>query len=238
MMLSQAMESVTRAFYARGDLDLILTSPVAASRLFAVRIAAMVVTILCMALVLGAPFINVLVWRGGAHWLGAYAVTVALAMDAVAVAVVLTVAMFRAIGPRRTRAIAQIVAAVIGAAFAIGMQFAAILAFGTMSRMAVLQLASAGQDSRLTAAASIWWPARAVLGEPAALAALFGLSAVALAAAIHVFAPRFGQFALAAASVSHPARRAAAGGRRGSATCRPRRRCAARNGRCCCAIPG
>ncbi len=40
-MLSQAMESVTRAFYARSDLDLILSSPVVARRVFAVRIAAM-----------------------------------------------------------------------------------------------------------------------------------------------------------------------------------------------------
>src|ERR1700689_1157641 len=81
LMLSQAMESVTRAFYARGDLELILTSPARASRLFAVRIVAMAVTILFVALVVGAPFINVLVWLGGAHWLGAYAVAVALAMD-------------------------------------------------------------------------------------------------------------------------------------------------------------
>ena len=32
LMVSQAMESVTRAFYARSDLDLILTSPAAARR--------------------------------------------------------------------------------------------------------------------------------------------------------------------------------------------------------------
>ena len=44
MMLSQAMEAVTRAFYGRGDLDLILSSPVAAWRLFAVRIGAIAVT--------------------------------------------------------------------------------------------------------------------------------------------------------------------------------------------------
>ena len=44
LMLSQAMESVTRAFYARADLDLILSSPAAARRLFAVRIAAMAVS--------------------------------------------------------------------------------------------------------------------------------------------------------------------------------------------------
>ena len=30
LLMSQAMESVTRAFYARSDLDLILTSPVSA----------------------------------------------------------------------------------------------------------------------------------------------------------------------------------------------------------------
>ena len=34
LMISQAMESMTRAFYSRSDLDLILASPVAAQRLF------------------------------------------------------------------------------------------------------------------------------------------------------------------------------------------------------------
>jgi len=40
LMASQAMEAVTRAFYARGDLDLILSSPASADRLFAVRLSA------------------------------------------------------------------------------------------------------------------------------------------------------------------------------------------------------
>jgi ABC-2 type transport system permease protein len=202
LMLSQAMESVTRAFYARGDLDLILASPATAWRLFAVRIAAMAATIVALALVMAAPFINVLVWLGGVHWLGAYAAAVALAMDAVAIAVVLTVALFRTIGARRTRAISQIVAAVVGAGFVIGIQLAAINSLGTMSRMAVLQmpaLVALAPDR----GSAIWWPARAVLGEPVALAALLGLSVAALAAAIYLFAPRFGQFALAAAGVSY-----------------------------------
>jgi ABC-2 type transport system permease protein len=129
LMLSQAIESVTRAFYARGDLELILTSPSSSSRLFATRIAAMAVTTWSMALVMGAPFIDVLAWLGGPRWLGAYAVAAALAMVAVAGAVVVTGALFHTIGPRRTRFIAQIVAALTGAAFAIGVQFAAILSF-------------------------------------------------------------------------------------------------------------
>ena len=201
LMLSQALESVTRGFYSRGDLELILASPVSAWRLFAVRIMAMAVAVGAQALVLAAPFVNVLVWFGGAHWLGAYAVSAALAMDAVAVSVLLTVALFRAIGPRRTRFVAQILAAIIGAAFVIGVQFAAILSMGTMSRAAVLQSAvllelAPDPDSIL------WWPARAVLGGPTALIALCGLSIIVLAATIAVCAPRFEKLALAAGAIS------------------------------------
>jgi ABC-2 type transport system permease protein len=78
LMLSQAMESVTRAFYTRADLDLILASPVAAERLFAVRIATIALAIAAMALPLAGPFINVLAIRGGPHWLGAYGVIAAM----------------------------------------------------------------------------------------------------------------------------------------------------------------
>jgi len=140
-MLSQSMESVTRAFYARGDLELILASPTAAAQLFAVRIAAIAATIFCMSLVFAAPFINVQAWLAGPQWLCAYLVAAALAMLAVACAVVIVGALFAALGARRTRFVSQIVAAVIGAAFAIGLQFAAILSFGTLDapRFAVLE---------------------------------------------------------------------------------------------------
>jgi ABC-2 type transport system permease protein len=201
LMLSQAMESVTRAFYARADLDLLLSSPVAAWRLFAVRVAAMAVSIVLMTLGLGAPFINMLAWRGGARWLCAYGVAAALAMTAVAVAVVLTVALFRAIGPRRTRLISQILAAVIGAGFLIGLQFFAILSYGSLSRLAILQ---SGVLLRIApdAGSMLWWPARAAMGDPAALAGVLGGAVILLVAATYVFAPRFATFALAATGAS------------------------------------
>ena len=58
---------------------------------------------------------------------------------AAAFAVALTVALFRTIGPKRTRLVAQIVAAIIGASFVIGLQVAAILSYGSLSRIALLQ---------------------------------------------------------------------------------------------------
>ncbi len=78
LLMSQAMESVTRAFYARSDLDLILSSPAAARKIFAVRIGAMALSVILMAALLGAPIINVAIARGGVRWLGAYGVVVAM----------------------------------------------------------------------------------------------------------------------------------------------------------------
>lgn len=224
LMVSQAMESVTRAFYARSDLDLILSSPTAVRKLFAVRIGTMAASIVAMAVLLAAPFINVLALRGGAHWLGAYAVAAALGATAAAFAVALTVALFRTIGPRRTRLIAQIVAAVIGAAFVIGLQMAAIISYGTLSRTAFLAsdgvvALAPGPDSAL------WWPARAMLGEPRALVAVSATSLALLLAAIAAFSGRFGEHAVAAQSVGEiGARQRRVGGFRAASPKRALRR--------------
>ncbi len=201
LMLSQAMESVTRAFYTRADLDLILSSPASARRLFSVRIAAMALSITVMAMLLAAPFIDVLAVGGGPRWLGAYGVVAAMGMASTAFAVALTVALFRVLGPRRTRLVAQIVAAVIGAAFVIGLQVAAIFSAGTLSRLVFLQ--SPTLAALMPKADSIlWWPARAMLGDVGALAAVLAASAALLGGAILVFAPRFADHALAAAGVA------------------------------------
>ena len=65
LMLSQAIESVTRVFYARADLDLIMSSPAALANVFSVRIAAIALTVTAMALVLSTPFVDVLVIGAG-----------------------------------------------------------------------------------------------------------------------------------------------------------------------------
>jgi ABC-2 type transport system permease protein len=201
LLISQAMESVTRAFYARSDLDLILSSPAAARKIFAVRIAAMALSVILMAALLGAPLINVLVVRGGVRWLGAYGLVAAMGATAAALSVAMTVALFRLIGPKRTRLVAQIVAAVIAAVFIIGLQVAAILSTGTLSRMLFLQ-----SDTLVALVPEVdslvWWPARAALGDLPALAAVLGLSGLSLGAAIWVFSARFGDHAIAASSVS------------------------------------
>ena len=202
LLLSQAMESVTRAFYAKSDLDLILTSPVSARKVFAVRMTRIAGASVAVAVLLAAPFINVLAVLGGPRWLAAYAVVAAMGMVATAAALALTIALFRTLGAKRTRLIAQIVAAIIGAAFVIGLQIAAIFSSGSLSRFTALQsewmLAHAPDTG-----SAFWWPARAVLGDFGALAAVAAFSVALLGISIAVFSGRFGDHVLAAAGVSN-----------------------------------
>src|SRR5439155_18167142 len=138
LMLSQAIESVTRVFYARADLDLIMSSPVRLANVFSVRIAAIALSVTGMALLLSTPFVDVLVIGGGIRWFSAYGVVIAIGLSPAAVAVAVTILLFRLIGPSRTRLAAQILAAIIGAGFVIALQIAAILSYSTLSRFAVL----------------------------------------------------------------------------------------------------
>src|SRR4051812_16987296 len=138
LMLSQAIESVTRVFYARADLDLIMSSPVRLAEIFSVRIAAIALSVTCMALLLATPFIDVLMLEGGIHWLSAFVVVATVGLSAAALAIAITIVLFRLIGPARTRLVAQILAAIIGAGFVIMLQIAAIISYGTLSRFTIL----------------------------------------------------------------------------------------------------
>jgi ABC-2 type transport system permease protein len=155
-----------------------------------------------MSLFITGPFINVLAWQDGAHWLGAYGVIFAVSLMATALAVVLTASLFQAIGPKRTRAVAQVAAALIGGLFVVGLQVAAMFSTGTMSRLAFLQSEPVlAYAPRLESA--FWWPAHAALGEVPAMIAVVIVSLVVFAAATAIYAPRFANFAILALGTSH-----------------------------------
>src|SRR5256886_8544656 len=198
-MLSQAIESVTRVFYARADLDLIMSSPVKLSNGFPIRIAAIALPITAMALVLSTPFVDVLVIAGGVRWWSAFGVVIAIGLTAAAVAIAATIVLFRLIGPARTRLTAQILAAIIGAGFVIALQIAAILSYGTLSRFAVLTSDAAAAFAP-DADSMVWWPARAALGDVTALLCLLSASLVLLGVVMATFSPRFADTALSASA--------------------------------------
>jgi ABC-2 type transport system permease protein len=208
LMLSQAIESVTRVFYARADLDLIMSSPVNLANVFSIRIAAIALSVIGMALLLSTPFVDVLVIGGGARWLSAFGVVIAIGLSAAAVAIAITALLFRLIGPSRTRLVAQIVAAIIGAGFVIALQVAAILSYGTLSRFAVLtsdavSAYAPGLESPL------WWPARAAIGDGMVLSWLMAGGLLLLGAVMATFSPRFADTVVRVAATTRSVRRGA-----------------------------
>ncbi len=206
LLLSQAMETVTRTLYSRGDLDLVLSSPVSGRRLFSIRIAVTAGLIAMIAVVISTPFIDVLTLAGGPRWLAGFGLAIGLGVAAAAIAVAITIGLFRVLGARRTRLVAQVFAALIGAGFAIGIQAFAIIYYGSMVRPAMtiaqtLIASMPGLDSPL------WWPARAIMGDWAALAGVLVVCFLILAAVMAAFAPRLGEHSLAATDLARPSGR-------------------------------
>ena len=206
MLLSQSLESVTRAFYARDDLDLLLSSPASSRDLFLVRIGMMALASWLMSVLLIAPFINIATLLGGAAWLAGYAVTFAVALLATGAAIMLTLLMFRTIGAQRTRLIAQIVAAVIGAAFLIGLQMVAIVAYGSMSRFTLFNAdflsAHAPEMSSV-----FWWPAHAASGAAGPLSLLLITALGCFAICAYTGAVQFREIVISALGVSEETRK-------------------------------
>lgn len=206
MLLSQAMESVTRAFYARDDLDLILSSPAPSRDLFLVRIAMMGATSWIMSVLLIAPFLNIAAVLGGVSWLAGYLVMLAVALLATGSAVLITLAMFKSVGAKRTRLISQITAAVIGAAFLIGLQMVAIISYGSMSRFSLFNaefLAANVPD----ADSLIWFLAYAATGAITPLTVILAAALIFFCTAAYIGAVQFRQIVVVALGVSEETHR-------------------------------
>lgn len=202
VMLSQALEAVTRVYYGRSDLDLILSSPASSRRLFAVRTSSVALTSITFTGLLASPLINMLALFDGQRWFAAYGVIIAMGAISTAISVGITMLLFRLVGPRQTRFISQIVAAIVGAGFVIGVQGAAILYYGDMSRFTLFQSqaiidAAPGLDS------GFWLPAKAAMGDLGALATVLAAGLGTLLLAVAVSASSYGRLAISAAGLSH-----------------------------------
>jgi ABC-2 type transport system permease protein len=202
LMLSQALEQVTRLFYARGDLELFKASPVPLDRVLALRVAAIAAATTCMALVVAAPVLDILIAQGGIRWAAGFGVAAAGGLATSGLALILAAILFDTLGPRRTRLAAQIASAIVGSVFIIGIQAVAIFSIGTLSTQAFFQSAMVVEHAP-AADSLLWIPARAVLGDGAALLVTFTVGLLLLAIPMFLLSRRLGDYALAAAGVVH-----------------------------------
>lgn len=122
LMLSQALMLITESLYQRGDLDLLLASPIPQWRVILVRMSAIAINVGLFYLILVAAVCVWLPFFGGWAWIGFAPAILLLTLFATAAALILARILFALIGPKNTRIAAQILGSLIGAAFFIATQ--------------------------------------------------------------------------------------------------------------------
>jgi ABC-2 type transport system permease protein len=179
LFLSKAISEATDALFQRGDLDLLLSSPIPMRRVLTTRLAAIAVTAAFLPIVLVVPVLNGMVLRGRFEWAGGYAVLASLSLAAAAAGAAVTFGLLASVGPRWTRIAARALATVFGAFSFFATQARVVVPAGIRARVweALVPTDSA------TAVGPQWWPARAVLGDALPI---FALAVLALAAVVLV----------------------------------------------------
>ena len=169
-MLSSALKASVEALFDRGDMDLLLSSPLSSRSIFSVKLAGIVVGITALYLFFLAPFAHVGLVLGQLRWLAVYPVLLALAALAASLAMLSTLALVRWLGARRTRVVAQVIGAVAGALLFLLTQAGNFMSQGdgTAAPNALTRMVRAG--TTIDAGSPLWVPARAALGEPVELA--------------------------------------------------------------------
>jgi ABC-2 type transport system permease protein len=114
-MFSSGLKSSVDSLFERGDVDLLLSSPLPSRSIFTVRLGAISLGVASTYLALAAPVVNAGVVTGHIAWLAAYPVLLAWATASCSLAMLLTLLLVRVIGSRKTRVVAQVLSAIAGA---------------------------------------------------------------------------------------------------------------------------
>jgi len=189
LMLSQTLIGATTALYTRGDMDLLLSSPLSGRKVLAVRAIALALSPFLLYAALVTPFLLPAAATGHPQWLAAYGVLAALALFATTVGVGLAMALFAAIGPRATRTVAQVLAAIAGASLYLAFQARNLSSDNGAG--AVRWLMAFATGDRFGPASPLGWPSRALVGEPLPLLIVATASGLAFAALITGLGRRF-----------------------------------------------
>jgi ABC-2 type transport system permease protein len=165
MMISVALVGAVKFIYSRGDMDLLLSSPVEPQAIVFARILTIALGMFGMLGLLVLPVANVMAAFGHLRFLVAYVVLLNLALAATAIGVLMAQAMFAVLGARRTRLFAQIFAGVLSIGFLILVNLPNLMS-GTAAQNTTLDVMTRLMPYLPGADSWVWLPARAMLGEP------------------------------------------------------------------------
>lgn len=165
--LSLAMEYSLIALFERGDLDLLVSSPVNSKVIFASRLLSVAIEIFLSFCLVVVPASLLAVSIGIPQLLGIYPTLIALSLLSASFAMLLVLWLVRLFGAKRARSVAQILAAVTTTVFVISFQLPNIINNPTFWENIGKQIQPLFSKGTLFSVDSwIWFPARAIFFEP------------------------------------------------------------------------
>jgi ABC-2 type transport system permease protein len=166
MMLSAGLRSSVEALFERGDLDLLLSSPLSSRSIFTVRLAAIVIGVATLYLLILAPFAHAGLVLGEFRLLAIYPVVISLAALSASLAMLLTLGLVRILGIRRTRIVAQILGALAGAAIFLLAQLYTNSVQAVKDKLLAWGAPLLEPGHALSPDSLVWLPGHAILGAP------------------------------------------------------------------------
>lgn len=165
-MLSAALTRSVSALFERGDMDLLLSSPLPSHTIFSARLAAVVIGTTSLFLIFLSPFAHIGLLFGEWRWLALYPTLLSLTVIASSCAMLLTLALVRLIGVRRTLTTAQVIGALTGAALFLGSQLLGSANEGLRGAIIRTLIGWLQSNPVLSETSWLWLPAKALLGAP------------------------------------------------------------------------
>jgi ABC-2 type transport system permease protein len=168
LMLSVTVSRAAQVFFERGDLDLLLSSPVPGRRVLTARCVGMALSASLLFLILVSPFVLASAVFGRPDWLWAYGLIIALSLLATSFGLMVAMGLFSLIGPRATKTLAQVLSAVIGAAFYLLSQASRFMSprYGGDSSEFATRMQAVMNSGWFSPDGAASWPLRALAGEP------------------------------------------------------------------------
>ena len=176
LMMSQAVQRASELLDDRTDLGWLLSTPVPPRHILTVRLLAVAGSVSLYWLLLLVPLADGMLLLGRRDLLGVAPMLAVLALLVTSAGFAVTFGLLRLTNVRRTRALANALATLIGATIFLAGQSRSLLPPGMSDRFWHSFTPSAD-----AATGAAWMPARALLGAPAPLLALFVLAAAAAA---------------------------------------------------------
>ena len=184
---NQAVNESVVVLFERGDLDLLLSSPVSSRAILAVRLLSVALSVFLGFCLFVVPASLLAVFTGFPELLGVYPTLIGICLIAASLGMLVTLQIVRWVGARRARSLVQFLNLILTLVMVLGFQIPNYLISTEADLSSVwerFQIWTA-PGSLFSVRSWVWFPAKAMLSEPASVCLMLGVSGAIAAATVY-----------------------------------------------------